>query len=58
MVIDNNDDQPLQVTNASGYQLQHFIVADLHPGRRYNILMGYNEAAAPVYDLEIFFRHH
>lgn len=54
MVVENNDDQPLQFANATGYQLQHFIVADLQQGRKYSMLMGYHEAAAPVYDLRFF----
>ncbi|MBX3256684.1 MAG: hypothetical protein KF862_21285 [Chitinophagaceae bacterium] len=54
LVVENNDDQPLQLTNVTAYQLLHFMIADLQPGKKYSMLMGYPEAAAPVYDLRFF----
>lgn len=54
MVIDNNDDQPVQLDGVLGLQLQHFIVANLQQGSEYHILTGNKTVAPPLYDLRYF----
>lgn len=54
IVIENNDDAPLQVSNATAWQLQQYVIADLTAGKRYSIETGNEKAVAPVYDLVFF----
>lgn len=54
MVIENNDDQPVQLDSIQGYQLQHFVIANMERGKKYHILTGNKIAGTPVYDLRFF----
>ncbi len=54
LVIENNDDTPLNIRNATAWQLQQYLIADLAAGKRYFIETGNEKAAAPVYDLPFF----
>lgn len=54
VVVENNDDQPLQFGRVQAFQSEQYIIANLEAGKKYFILTGYREAGAPVYDLQYF----
>lgn len=54
LVIENEDNPPLQISSATGYQLNRYLVAPLQPGTAYQLRFGNEKVAAPSYDLAYF----
>lgn len=54
LVIDNKDSPPLHVTSVSTRQQRQYLITWLQAGKKYDILAGNEQAAAPQYDLGHF----
>lgn len=54
LVIDNEDNPPLLVENARGWQLNKYLLSYLEKGQSYELLFGDSAAFAPAYDLAFF----
>lgn len=52
--IENQDNQPLSISEIKFFQIPVSIIADLNPKENYIIKTGNPDAIAPVYDLENF----
>ncbi|MBC7826128.1 MAG: hypothetical protein H7122_00165 [Chitinophagaceae bacterium] len=52
--IQNNDNPPLRVTAASGYQLHRWLITWLEKGNGYQLVFGDSSATAPRYDITFF----
>jgi len=54
LVIDNNDDTPLQISDITAYQENEYFVAFLEKGKKYTIRFGNKNIATPIYDIKFF----
>ncbi|NEM96928.1 hypothetical protein [Pontibacter burrus] len=54
IVIQNDDNQPLEITGLIALQLNRYLVAELSPDQEYTLLFGDSTAKAPAYELEYF----
>jgi hypothetical protein len=54
LVIENNDNPPLQIDFVKAFQLNRYATAYLKKGTTYQIKMGDSKISAPVYDLNFF----
>jgi hypothetical protein len=52
--IENQDNQPLKISNVSFFQVPISVIADLKTSENYSIKTGNPNAIAPVYDIENF----
>lgn len=52
--IANHDDQPLNVMEVHGFEIRHYLVADLSTTGVYVLRYGCDTLQAPVYDLQYF----
>jgi hypothetical protein len=52
--IRNNDNPPLQINNAAGYQLNKYLITYLEKPGVYRLLFSDSTATVPEYDLETF----
>ncbi|HEU4716277.1 MAG TPA: hypothetical protein VFU15_00505 [Bacteroidia bacterium] len=53
-VVKNEDDQPLVIDSVAGFQVKHYIVAELEKGNSYAIYFGDERMGFPAYDLRYF----
>jgi hypothetical protein len=54
MIIDNDDNRPLDLKSISVWQLTKYLKTYLQKGQRYRLVYGDSAAVAPVYDLRYF----
>ncbi|MBN2891747.1 MAG: hypothetical protein JXL97_07760 [Bacteroidales bacterium] len=54
LLVNNNDDKPLQFGDIEVFQREEFLVAYLEPGKEYTILFGNQNVPPPIYDLKFF----
>lgn len=54
IVVENNDNPPLQIKGVTGYQLHNYLVAHLQTGENYHIEFGNDNVKPPVYDIGYF----
>jgi hypothetical protein len=54
LIIHNEDNPPLKIQEASGWQLNHYLLTYLDANKQYSIRFGDSTAKAPVYDLTFF----
>ncbi len=54
LVIHNEDNPPLKIKQASGWQLNQYLLTYLDAGKQYSIRFGDATARPPVYDLAFF----
>ncbi len=54
LVVDNNNNEPLQFEDIRAYQLKEHLIAKLERGKRYIIKFGNKNVPAPIYDLKYF----
>jgi hypothetical protein len=54
LVIENNDNPPLQVTAVKAWQLDKYLLTYLSKGESYTLLFSDSTALAPAYDLRFF----
>jgi hypothetical protein len=54
IIIENNDNLPLKIGSIKGYQLTHYLTAQLDAGQSYVLKFGNKEISYPTYDLEFF----
>lgn len=54
IVIENEDNPPLNIAQVTPLQLNRYLVAKLEEGEAYTLYFGNEDAAAPVYDLRFF----
>jgi hypothetical protein len=54
LVINNEDNPPLQIQNIKAYQLNVYLIAELRKGARYSLQFGNQAIGQPAYDLQYF----
>jgi hypothetical protein len=54
LIIDNFDDKPLYIKSATGFQLNHYLTANLDGESTYTLKFGNPKLDPPVYDLKFF----
>lgn len=54
VIIENEDNPPLQVVSAQAWQLKRFLTAYLENNNQYSLKFGSTKASAPIYDLSYF----
>lgn len=54
LVIDNEDNPPLKITNISAGQLNKYLLCHLEKGKSYSLVFGDSTAKIPNYDLQFF----
>lgn len=54
LIVDNKDNQPLAVKSITGYQLIHYLTAQLDKNNHYVLRFGNSTLNYPQYDLEFF----
>lgn len=54
LIIDNEDNPPLQVKAVTGYQLNRYLIASLQKEMVYQVRFGNEKVTAPAYDLSYF----
>lgn len=54
IIIENEDNPPLQVIAAQAWQQKHFLTAYLEKNNNYTLQFGNLQATAPTYDLQYF----
>jgi hypothetical protein len=54
LIIENGDDQALVVDSVAGFQVKHYIVAELEKGSSYILRFGDRQLSTPDYDLKYF----
>ncbi len=52
--IENQDDNPLELTSVRAYQLNAYLIAHLDKNKEYTLRFGSKNVAAPLYDLNYF----
>ena len=54
LIINNNDDKPLQFSKVRAFQREEFLVAYLEKGKNYSVYFGNKNVPPPIYDLKFF----
>ena len=54
LIIENEDNPPLRITNVVVKQKQHYLIAYLEKNQDYKIVFGNHAISSPNYDLEYF----
>ena len=54
LIIENKDNQPLTIKSITGYQLIHYLTAQLEKDKKYFLRLGNSTLSYPQYDLEFF----
>lgn len=54
LIVNNNDDTPLQFSDINVFQLKEFLIAYLKKGEKYTVFFGNKNVPPPIYDLKFF----